>query len=328
MKVEDVESPLAAQPALGLVLPWLTARDICTVRALNHVCSRISRNQTRAMHVRRLNHAQAIALLVRAFPHVQRLVIDVCSLKIQDLRAALTAVPGWTLRWLGLTQVWHLTDDLLHTLTAQLPKLQTLQVAQCYKLTAPRFTAPQLVTLHLENCLITQIDPATHWPLLQSLTLSSRVLTTAHARTLIKTQLLPSRLEQLDLTNCLALEQLVVDSTDLPHLRCLVLRSCIGLQRVCVASSTIVALDLALCVELKWAMLHLRHVTALDLSFMQQLEKLYLHSTALTQLDLRGSAQLQRENLQIDCPQLDHVLLHGSTVTMDDVRTSGQPEIG
>ncbi|KAJ0390498.1 hypothetical protein P43SY_011532 [Pythium insidiosum] len=261
----------------------------------------------------------------RAFPGVRHLALSQVTIAAPALPAALASFALWRLERLELGGVWFLTDPLLRVVTETCPLLQTLVVRQCFLLKQPAVIGPRLRTLVIENCALTTFHDDTTWPNLQELRVASGGFDTLSVRRLVKSQLVgATQLHVLSLTNCFMVEQVLVDPGELPSLRVLNLRSCVGLRRVHVSSTTVQVVDLTLCVALQTVVLDLGVAQCLDLSYLKQLNQLYLRSGSLQTLDLVACAALSRENAIVACPQLRHVSLQGTQLTAQDLNRPDQ----
>ncbi|EGZ16017.1 hypothetical protein PHYSODRAFT_334212 [Phytophthora sojae] len=151
----------------------------------------------------------------------------------------------------------------------------------------PVIVAPNLEVLVIEHCPMNKFNADTSLPQLKKLTLSSRNLSALQAR-------------------------------DLPALRKLDLSSCAKLTRVHVTSKRLETLDLSRNDELQFVLLDLERVVDLDLSFLKSLTRLYFRSPSLRRLNLRGCDQLRRNTTSVHCPNLQFVVLQGTSLEVDD----------
>ncbi|GLD97540.1 hypothetical protein PINS_up006230 [Pythium insidiosum] len=311
---------LDSQPTLGLVVPWLTLRELWRVRTLNRHCRAVVAGHARQLTAHSsITHAAELPQAQRAFPSARHLALPQVSVEASALPAALASLALWRLERLELGCVWYLTDTLVRVVTETCPSLQSLILRQCFLLKQPTIIGPQLRTVVIENCMLTAFHDDTAWPKLQELRVSSRVLDTMSARHLLKSQLRETELRVLCLAHCAMIEQVLIDPGELPSLQELDLRSCIGLRRVHVASASIQSVDLTLCVALETVVLDLGAVERLDLSFLQQLTQLFLRSDSIQHLTLTSCKALSRENVIIACPSVRTAILQGTRLTAQDL---------
>ncbi|TMW63559.1 hypothetical protein Poli38472_002500 [Pythium oligandrum] len=311
---------LDSQPALGLVAPWLTLRDLFSVRRVSRKCCELLPHQTWHMAAEEISEETTVVRAAKAFPNIRHARLHLVTIQASSLEHGFRAWTQWQLSTLELSQIWNLTDAHLRLVTENCPLLERLAVRQCYLLKTPTIVGPKLKYLSMENCLITKFQDDTIWPDLEELHVSSRVLATLEARHLLKTLLARSQIQVLDLADCFMIEQILIDPSDLPGLRTLNLRSCLGLKRVHLASGTVESIDLSLCVELEVAILHLNQIRYLDLSYLQQLTSLHLGAKSIGLLNLRACSQLVRANLVVTCPYITMTQLEGTPLSLEDLR--------
>lgn len=320
-----VAAALDAPVPLAFVSAFLDARELLTLRAVSHSCERLLALHVRALVGSKALDARAFPVLARCFPHVATLQLRACQLRSDALTRVLTksvAVSwGAALRELELSALLHLTDRHLQLCVQLLPALETLVVTQCYQVKTPLLVGARLRRLSLQNGFFTQFAAGTRLPALEELHITSQVLTTLHVRHLIKSALPESGapLRVLSLANCGAITQLFVDPMELPKLHTLDLKCCHALERVHVASRSLEALNLSMCVELQFAVLDLPSALAVDLSFLKEMTRLFLNAKALKVLNLNGCGQLERQHLHVTCPALQLAHLHGASVGLSDM---------
>lgn len=228
----------------------------------------------------------------------------------------------WKLRELVLTRVTCISGFYVHIQAQELTKIT---IRQCYQVQEPAIVAPNLETLVIQHCPMVKFRSETSLPQLKNLLLSSRSFTASHARYLIKDTLPKSpALNSLSLSGCSQLEQVLVDPGDVPALSRLDLSGCPKLGRVHVASKLLKTLDLARNDSLQYVLLDLESIEDLDLSFLTNLTHLYIRSPSLRRLNLRGCSQLMRNATSVNCPNLQFVVLQGTTLEVDDLN---RPEV-
>ncbi|GMF24331.1 unnamed protein product [Phytophthora lilii] len=227
---------------------------------------------------------------------------------------------SWKLREIVLTRVTCVAGFYVHLRAKELTKLS---IRQCYQVQKPAIIAPNLDTLVIHHCPMTEFHEDTSLPQLKKLVVSSRNLMAHHARHLIHVILPRSPLlEILSLAGCAHLEQVIVAPTDLPALKKLDLSSCPKLARVHVSSKQLESLDLSRNDNLQFLLLDLERVVDLDLSFLKNLTHLYIRSPSLRRLNLRGCDQLLRTTTSVMCPNLQLVVLQGTSLQVDDFNRS------
>ncbi|KAK1931014.1 Disease resistance protein LAZ5 [Phytophthora citrophthora] len=232
----------------------------------------------------------------------------------------------WKLRELVLTRVTCISGFYVHLQAEELTKIT---IRQCYQVQEPAIVAPNLETLVIDHCPVVKFRAETNLPQIKNLSISSRNFTAAQARHLIK-EMLPKSpaLDNLSLSGCSQLEQILVDPGDLPALSLLDLSGCPKLERVHVTSKLLKILDLARNDSLQYVLLDLDNIEDLDLSFLMNLTHLYIRSPSLRRLNLRGCSQLMRNTTSVNCPNLQLVVLQGTTLDVDDFnRPEGNDEV-
>ncbi|ETK90087.1 hypothetical protein F441_06222, partial [Phytophthora nicotianae CJ01A1] len=313
---------LEAPTVLSHLSSWLTCFELCSMRALNRsFYTSIPRN-TWELTASNISNSKVMEQMSKVFPHVW-------CLRVQD--AILEEAPTmkllmpWLnrsgeLRKLVLTRVNCISGFYVH-LVAE--KLTNIAIRQCYQLQEPAIIAPNVETLVIEYCPVTRFHADTKLPQLKKLSLSSRSFTALHARYLIKEMLQKSPvLEELNLSGCSQLEQVLVDPGDVPALRRLDLSGCPKLDRVHVTSKLLETLNLSRNDSLQYVLLDLERVVDLDLSFLKNLTHLYIRSPSLRRLNLRSCDQLMRNTTSVTCPNLQLVVLQGTTLKVDDFNTN------
>lgn len=312
---------LASAGVLAHLSAWFTAQELCHLRLVNRQIHHLLPQLTWELTAERVRHPQALARLAAMFPSVRTLRMRHVTIAAQHLQQALIrAFAKWTLKHLELIAVWHLTDAHLGPVLVQCCRtLQVLVIRQCLQLRTPGIRGDRLRSVSLYDCPLEGLSPASQWPELVELHVSSRALTTLGARHLVKKLLPPSRIQILDLAHCDAMEQLLIDPFELPQLRRVCVRSCMQLNRVHIASQTLETLELTLCVELEFLILELPKITTLDLSYLPMLNHLFVHAERLRMLSLQGCIDLQPSGVTVQCPELQYVLLQGTALTREDM---------
>ncbi|EGZ24075.1 hypothetical protein PHYSODRAFT_486588 [Phytophthora sojae] len=313
-----IESPAV----LGHLSSWLTSPELCAIRAASRNLHAAIPRHTWELTASNISNAEAMGRLAKVFPHVWCLRLQDAILEEMPTMQAI--VPwlnrGWKLRELIFTRVTCISGFYVHLLAEELKKVT---IRQCYQVQQPAIVAPNLEVLVIEHCPVSKFHAGTSLPQLKKLALSSRSLSALRARHLIKNTLPRSpALEVLSLAGCLQLEQVLVDPGDLPALRKLDLSSCAKLTRVHVSSKLLETLDLSRNDELQFVLLDLERAVDLDLSFLKNLTHLYIRSPSLRRLNLRGCDQLRRNATSVHCPNLQFVVLQGTSLEVDDLNTS------
>ena len=223
----------------------------------------------------------------------------------------------WHLRELTMTRVTCMNGFYLHLLAEKLTKVT---ICECYQVHEPAIVAPNLEVLTIKHCPMTRFHADSRLPQLKSLSLSSRSLTASQVRHLISGMLLGSpALETLALCGCSQLNEVLVNADELPALRQLDVSSCARLTRVHVTSRVLQSLDLSHNDELQYLFLDLYHAVDLDLSFLKTLAHLDIRALSLRRLNLRGCSQLTQTAMNLSCPNLQCVILHGTSIVADDL---------
>lgn len=319
----SVDATLDAPVPLTFVSLFLTLRELCSVRAVNRNCFTMLPKHTRALVGTKLHHQNALTFATTYFPRVTKLALRDCRISGDALTCAIECISTqWThLQELELSLVWHLKDHHVHQLTEQCASLETLTIAQCYRVQTPLLAAPQLRCLSIRRCFFTRFAPETRFPVLQELRIVSQAIKTLDVHHLIKDVLVKRSpdLKVLRLANCGNIEQVLIDPMELPMLVTLDLTSCQALNRVHVSSQSLTTVALSLCAELQCVILDLSSVSLVDLSFLKSLTQLFLRSESLKTLNLSACNQLERENLHVSCPALQVVLLHGTALSAEDI---------
>lgn len=311
---------LASAGVLAHLSAWLTAKELCRLRLINRQSHHVLPQLTWELTVEHVRHPQTLGRLATMFPFVRTLRLRRVIIASQRLQQALiNAVSTWMLKHLELNAVWYLTDAHIGPVLDHCRTLEVLLIRQCAQLRAPCIRGDRLRSVSIYDCPVEGFNPATQWPELIELHISSRALTTLGAHYLVKKLLAHSRIQRLDLAHCNSIEQLLIDPSELPELNTVCLKSCIQLSRVHVASQLLETLDLTLCVELEFLILELPKISALDLSYLPMLSHLFLHAESLRMLSLQGCTDLQRKDVQVLCPELLYVLLHGTALTLEDM---------
>jgi hypothetical protein len=315
---------LDAPLLLSLVAPFLSLRDLWHLRSVNRHCFASLPNYTTQLSAEKVQDATALARVIEYFPHTRDTTLQRVTAPMQPLTHALGQFDQWKLVSLELSEVWNLTDASVRLVTEKCgATLERLTLRQCFLLKCPAIRGgPKLKVVTVANCLVTQFHDDTTWPALEELHVSSRVLTTLNARHLHKHLLASSQIRLLDLSDCFMVEQLLIDPGELPLLHTLFLRSCLGMKRLHVASSSLETLDLTLCGAMEVVVLELHRAKRLDLSFLQHLTHLLVRSESLASLNLRACSELTRENVRIECPSVGAAYVEGTKLRLDDLRLS------
>ncbi|KAG7398730.1 hypothetical protein PHYBOEH_010572 [Phytophthora boehmeriae] len=312
----SLESPAV----LSHLTAWLTSAELCLLRALNCYCHSAIPRHTWELTATNVSNAEVMAQLAKVFPNVWRLRVQDAILDEMPTMASLVPwiTKNWKLRELELTRVACIQGFYVYLQTEELKKVT---IRQCYQLQEPAIVGPNLESLVIDHCMLTKFHQETSLPGLKTLSVSSsRNLKALQARHLIKIVLTACpALETLRLAGCPQLEQVLVDPGDLPNLRNLDLSSCAKLSRVHVSSKVLETLDLSRNGALQFVLLDLESVVTLDLSFLKHLTHLYIRSSSLRRLNLRGCDQLVRTTTCVKCPNLQFVVLQGTTLEVNDL---------
>ncbi|KAG2910260.1 hypothetical protein PC114_g9833 [Phytophthora cactorum] len=283
---------LESSAVLSHLSSWLTCFELCCMRALNRSFYTGIPRHTWELTASNISSSKSMDQLSKVFPHVW-------CLRVQDAILEETPTMKSLMPWLNRSE--------------ELRKLVLTRVQE------PAIIAPNLEALVIEHCPVTRFHADTKLPQLKKLSLSSRSFTALHAQCLIKDMLPKSpMLEDLSLASCSHLEQVLVNPGDLPALRRLDLSGCPKLDRVHVTSKLLETLDLSRNDSLQYVLLDLERVVDLDLSFLKNLTHLYIRSPSLRRLNLRGCDQLMRNATSVTCPNLQFVVLQGTTLKVDD----------
>ncbi|EEY57197.1 uncharacterized protein PITG_11018 [Phytophthora infestans T30-4] len=309
----SLESPAV----LSHLSSWLTCFELCSMRAVNRSFYTGIPRHTWELTASNINSSKSMDQLSRVFSHVW-------CLRVQDVilheTPTMKSLMPWLkrskkLRKLVLIRVNCISGLYIHLLAE---KLINVTIRQCYQVQEHAIIAPNLEILAIEHCPVTRFHADTKLPQLKKLSLSSRSLTALQARSLIKNMLPKSpALEDLSFASCSQLEQVLVDPGDLPALRRLDLSGCPKLCRVHVTSKLLEYLDLSRNDNLQYVLLDLERMVDLDLSFLKNLTHLYIRSSSLRRLNLRGCDQLMRNTTSVTCPNLQYVVLQGTTLKID-----------
>ncbi|KAG3110071.1 hypothetical protein PI124_g7089 [Phytophthora idaei] len=309
---------LESSAVLSHLSSWLTCFELSCMRALNRSFYTGIPRHTWELTASNISSSKSMDQLSKVFPHVW-------CLRVQDAILEETPTMKSLMPWLNrseelrklvLARVNCISGFYVHLLAE---KLTNVTIHQCYQVQEPAIIAPNLEALVIEHCPVTRFHADTKLPLLKKLSLSSRSFTALHARCLIKDMLPKSpMLEDLSLASCSHLEQVLVDPGDLPALRRLDLSGCPKLDRVHVMSKLLETLDLSRNDSLQYVLLDLERAVDLDLSFLKNLTHLYIRSPSLRRLNLRGCDQLMRNATSVTCPNLQFVVLQGTTLKVDD----------
>lgn len=297
---------------------WLSWRELIALRSVNRSCYAAVPRHTWELAVTGIGVSDVMTHLADMFPNVWRLRLQ--DAMLDEMPTMQSLVPwldrNWKLRELVLTRVTCVRGFYVHLMTDE---LKSITIRQCYQVQEPAIIAPNLEALVVEHCPLTKFHDDTSMPELKSLYVSSRNLRALQARHLIKDVLAKSpALETLSLAGCSQLEQVLVDPGDLSTLQKLDLSGCPRLSRVHVSSKRLQSLDLARNDDLQFVLLDLERVVDLDLSFLKNLTHLYIRSPSLQRLNLRGCDQLPRKTTCVNCPNLQFVVLQGTTLEVDD----------
>ncbi|CAH0479716.1 unnamed protein product [Peronospora belbahrii] len=314
----SLESP----DVLSHLTSWLTSFELRLMRSLCRTIYTAIPQNTWELTVSHVSSSKSIKHLFTVFPHVWCLRVH--DALLEELPTIESLVPwldkSWKLRELILIRVTCISGFNLHLLAEE---LTTVVIRECYQVKEPAIVAPNLETLVIWHCPVTTFHTNTSLPRLKTLTLSSQYFT--QARHLIKVTLLKSPvLEKLILAGCSQLEQVVMNPKDLPSLRQLDLSSCAKLTRVHVTSKLLQNLNLSCNDNLLYLLLDVDCMVSLDLSFLKSLTHLSIRSRSLQQLNLRGCSQLTESTLSIKCPNLQFVVIQGTSIVMEDVKKTKQ----
>lgn len=307
---------------LVLLSPWLELRDLSSLLAVNRHCRTHLPRQTWELTVASVRHDSMLLHVARRFPNIRRLRLRNVLLPLDALTHALSKLlaANWQLRELELQQVWCLHDGHLRILTQEWTTLERLEIQQCDQVKTPAIHGPNLRTLVVHSKSMTQFHQDSTFPVLKELVINSRTLSTIDARTLVKRTLLGAAfLETLVLSDCSAVEQVLIDPGELPRLKTLSLKGCLSLERLHVSSRTLQALELSLCDHLTFLLLDVPAIEGLDASCLSKLTHLYLRSEYMRVFTLRGDSNLARETTQIICPNLQAADLEGTSLTREDL---------
>ncbi|RQM09560.1 hypothetical protein DD237_003250 [Peronospora effusa] len=311
----SLESP----GVLSHLTSWLTSFELQSMRALSRNLYASVPRHTWELTVRNISSSESMSHLSTVFPNVWCLRVQ--DALLDEMPTIKSLVPWlnkcWKLRKLMLTRVTCISVFNLHLLAEE---LTMVAIRECYQVQEPAIVAPNLKTLVIEHCPMTQFHSDTSLPQLKTLSLSSRNFTALQAQHLIKVTLLGSpALESLILAGCSQLEQVLVDSTDLPSLHQLDLSTCAQLERVHVTSKMLEHLDLSCNDNLQYLVVDLEHVVDLDLSFLKSLTYLRIRSSSLRRLNLRGCNHLMPNTMSIHCPNLQFVVVQGTSIVVEDL---------
>lgn len=311
----SLESPAV----LSHLSSWLTCIDLYAVRILNRWFYNEVPRQTWELTACHISSLASVKHLLHVYTRVWHLRIQDAFL---NETASMESLAPWfdgslELRELELTRVSSVSGFDVHLLAEKITKVI---IRQCHQVQEPAIIAPKIITLIIEQCPVTRFHVDTSLPQLEKLLLSSRSFTTLQFRNLI-TELLPKSpaLKKLSLAGCSQLEQVRVDSCDLPALHQLDISKCPRLNRVHVTSKQLDTLVLSPNISLQVVVLDLKRTKSLDLSFLKNLMHLSIRSPSLRRLDLRGCDQLVRYTTDIDCPNLRCIILQGTTLTVADI---------
>jgi Leucine-rich repeat (LRR) protein len=312
---------LEAPPVLGHLSAWLTCTELCSLRTLSRGFYAAIPRHTWELTVSGVRDAAEMGRIAEVFPHVWCLRLQ--NAMLDEMSSMESLVPwldnNWKLRELDFSRVTCVGGFYVHLLAEE---LQKLCIRQCYQVQQPAIIAPNLKTLVVEQCPITGLHADTRLPQLEELVVSSRSLTALQARHLIKSTLAGSpALQELDLAGCAQLEQVLVDPGDVTMLRRLNLSDCPKLRRVHVSSKRLESLDVSCASKLEFLLLDVERVVDLDLSFLKNLTHLYIRSSSLRRLNLRGCDQLLRQATSVECPNLQLVVLQGTSLEVGDFNT-------
>ncbi|CAI5731686.1 unnamed protein product [Peronospora destructor] len=161
------------------------------------------------------------------------------------------------------------------------------------------------------NLLVSWLDK--YWKLRELM------LTRVTCISVFNVHLLAEELTKVAIRECYQLEQVLVDPTDLPSLHQLDLSSCAQLVRVHVTSKVLENLDLSCNDNLQYLVLDLERVVDLDLSFLKSLTYLCIRSSSLRRLNLRGYNHLTPNTMSINCPNLQFVVVQGTSILVEDL---------
>ncbi|KAL3671981.1 hypothetical protein V7S43_002646 [Phytophthora oleae] len=313
---------LEAPAVLSHLSSWLTCFELCAMRAVSRSLYAGIPRHTWELTASSISSSKSMSHLSRVFPHVWCLRLQ--DALLEEMPTMESLVPwlnkSWKLRELVLTRVTCISGFYVHLLAEEITKIT---IRQCYQVQEPVIVAPNLETLIIDHCPVVMFGAEMSLPQLKNLSLSSRGFTAAQAQHLIKDTLPKSpALENLSLSGCSQLEQVLVDPGDLPALSGLDLSGCPKLGRVHVTSKLLKTLDLARNDSLQYVLLDLEQIVDLNLSFLTNLTHLYIRSPSLRRLNLRGCDQLMRNTTSVNCPNMQFVVLQGTALEVDDFNRS------
>ncbi|CAI5724046.1 unnamed protein product [Hyaloperonospora brassicae] len=305
--------------ALCHITAWLTSCELRQIRALNSNLRTSIPKHTWELTACNISSTKSMVQLSTIFPNVWCLRVQ--DAVLEEIPTMESLVPWldnrWRLRELTLTRVTCMNGFDLHLLAEKLTKVT---ICECYQVHELAIVAPNLEALTIKHCPMTRFHADSRLPQLKSLSLSSRSLRAVQARHLLS-EMLPGSpaLETLALCGCSQLNEVLVNANELPALRQLDVSSCARLARVHVTSKVLQSLDLSHNDELQYLFLDVDHAVDLDLSFLKSLTHLDIRSRSLRRLNLRGCSQLTQTATNLNCPNLQRVILHGTSIVADDL---------
>jgi hypothetical protein len=307
------------QPILGLLVQWLQLNELNSVRALNPRTLTGVRKSVWSLQCERLADSKSLIFIADYFHQIKGLQLRNTMMMEAELERAFVSFKSWKLSELYLYKILHLNDKNLEILVQNMPNLLKLGVDKCFQIRNPCLIGPALQQLSLDHCLLSRFDSKTSLPVCESVSISSRVLDTFNAERLVQERLKSSPIRYLSLSACSIVERLRLTQTEVPYLVSLNLHSCVALEQIHIASTTLCSLDLSLCVALRHLVLHVARLKSLDLSLLQSLEGLLIECPSLLELKLDGCIQLTLQNTSLECPSLVTASCLGTTFNAESL---------